>query len=136
MAALKTRQTDASVDEFLAGIADETRRHDAIAVCALMEKACKAPPKMWGNAIIGFGTQKLVYDSGRELDWMRIGFSPRKQNTTLYVLNGFPGQAELLAKLGKHKTGKGCLYIKQLADVDLKVLQAIIKGSLAAKKAS
>ena len=134
MAELKTTQTGASVEKFLASIVDDTRRADAVAVCALMQQVSQQVPRMWGSAIIGFGSRRLVYESGRELDWMMIGFSPRKQNTVLYVLNGFPGQDELLAELGKHKTGKGCLYIKSLADVDRKVLKEIAKQSAAFTK--
>ena len=134
MAELKTTQTGASVEKFLASIVDDTRRADAVAVCALMQQVSLQVPRMWGSTIIGFGSRKLVYESGRELDWMMIGFSPRKQNTVLYVLNGFSGQDELLAELGKHKTGKGCLYIKSLADVDRKVLKEIVKQSAAFTK--
>ena len=131
MAELKTKRTDASVEKFLAGVADENRREDAIAICELISRVSKEPPKMWGKAIIGFGSRKLVYDSGRELDWMLVGFSPRKSNTVLYLsLGGYDKSAELLAKLGKHKTGKGCLYINKLSDVDLGVLRELIKESV------
>ena len=90
---------------------------------------------MWGASIVGFGMRRLQYASGRELDWMEIGFSPRKQNLTLYVLNGFEGQDALLKKLGRHTTGKVCLYIKKLDDVDLKVLDQIVTKSAKAAKA-
>jgi hypothetical protein len=133
MAELKTKKTEASVDKFLAGLADAGRREDALNVCKLMQQASKQAPKMWGGAIVGFGSRKLVYESGRELDWMEIGFSPRKANTVLYLAGGQGAYAAQLARLGKHKTGKGCLYINSLADVDAKVLKEIIQ--LAVKNA-
>src|SRR4051812_30576473 len=116
-AEIKTKETDASVDDFLGGLADE-QREDARKIIGMMTRVTGDEPKMWGAAIIGFGNR--VYTSpttGREVDWMKIGFSPRKGNLSLYVLNGAPKQAELLEKLGKHKTGKGCLYVKRLSDV-------------------
>lgn len=130
MAEMKTQMNAASVDDFIAGIGDATRRADAAAVCKLMQQVSKEAPAMWGDAIIGFGSRKLIYDSGRELDWMLIGFSPRKQNTVLYIMNGFANYDALLAKLGKHKTGKSCLYIKKLADIDMKVLKELVKQSV------
>ena len=130
MAELKTQRTDASVEKFLAGVADESRRNDAIAICDLISQVSKEPPKMWGKAIIGFGSRKLVYDNGRELDWMVVGFSPRKANTVLYLSLGGGDKSALMAKLGKHKTGKGCLYINKLSDVDLGVLRELIKESV------
>jgi hypothetical protein len=128
MAELKTKATDASVKKFLEGV-DEKQRADASAIVALMEQATGAPPKLWGSAIVGFGDVHLKYDSGRELDWFLIGFSPRKANLTLYVLNGSPDQAALLEKLGKHKIGKGCLYINKLGDVHLPTLKKLIASS-------
>lgn len=126
-AQLKTRETEASVEAFIAAQPDAQRRADCEALVALMGRAVKAPAKMWGSSIIGFGTTTLKYASGRELDWMRCGFSPRKGDISLY-LNCAPGQhAGLLAKLGKHRTGKGCLYVKRLADVDLKVLEELVR---------
>ena len=128
-AEIKTKETDASVDHFLDGLADE-QREDARKIIGMMTRVTGDEPKMWGAAIIGFGNR--VYTSpatGREVDWMKIGFSPRKANLSLYVLNGAPKQAELLEKLGKHKTGKGCLYIKKLADVDEKVLEKVIAAA-------
>ena len=131
MAELKTKKTEASVENFLASVTDEARREDAIAVCALMQQVTKEKPKMWGSTIIGFGSRKLVYESGRELDWMLVGFSPRKANTVLYLsLAGYAQHGELMAKLGKHKTGKGCLYINKLADIDLKVLKDLVKRAV------
>ncbi len=133
MAELKTKQNAASVDSFLAGVEDKGRRDDAVAVCKLMQEATKQKPVMWGATIVGFGSQRLVYESGRELDWMVVGFSPRKANTVLYGI-GVEKQAELLAKLGKYKTGKGCLYITRLADIDAKVLKELVKRAVAPAK--
>lgn len=128
MAELKTKLNNASVDKFLKGVKDEQTRADCYQIIEMMNKATKAEPKMWGTSIIGFGSIHLKYESGRELDWFPIGFSPRKQNITLYLMGGLE-QAELLGKLGKYSTGKGCLYIKKLADVDVKVLNKLITTS-------
>ena len=129
MAELKTKLTNASVDKFLKGVKDEQTRADCYQIIEMMNKATKAEPKMWGTSIIGFGNIHLKYESGRELDWFPIGFSPRKQNITLYLTGGLE-QKELLDKLGKYSTGKGCLYIKKLADVDVKVLNKLITTSV------
>lgn len=126
MAELKTKKNDASVEGFLNTVKDEQTRADCFAIAKMMEQATKAKPKMWGSSIIGFGEQHLKYASGRELDWMVIGFSPRKQNITLYVHL----EESLLKKLGKFTTGKGCLYIKKLEDVDKKVLKELITASV------
>lgn len=131
MAELKTKLTNASVDKFLKGVKDEQTRADCYQIIEMMHKATKAEPKMWGTSIIGFGNIHLKYESGRELDWFPIGFSPRKQNITLYIMGGLE-QEELLGKLGKYSTGKGCLYIKKLADVDIKVLNKLV--TVSAKK--
>ena len=134
-AEIKTKQTDASVEKFLSSVADEEQREDSFKVMEMMKRITGEEPKMWGSSIIGFG--QMVYKSpatGREVDWMKIGFAPRKGNLSLYVLNYDAEQkADLLEKLGKHKTGKGCLYIKRLSDVDEKVLEKVIKA--ACKKA-
>jgi hypothetical protein len=130
---LKTKETEADVDAFIASITDEGQRTDARSLVKMMSAATKAKPKMWGPAIIGFGSRVLRYESGRELDWMLIGFSPRKSNTTLYLGMDILDQTDLVNKLGKHKTGKGCLYIKDLGDVDLKVLDTMISKSVKAK---
>jgi len=127
MAELQTKKTDSSVEAFLDKIPEKQKREDSRVIVALMEKATKAKGKMWGSAIIGFGDKHLVYESGRELDWFVMGFSPRKQNLTLYVPGTVGEQQALLKKLGKYKTGKGCLYINRLEDVDLNVLKEIIK---------
>lgn len=131
MAELKTKATDVSVDKFLQEF-PEDRRKDCYAVLEIMKKATRAQPKMWGTSIIGFGDYHYKYATGRENDWFITGFSPRKQNLTLYVLGGFPGQTELLSRLGKYKTGKGCLYINKLADVDVKVLKELVTKSVKA----
>jgi hypothetical protein len=134
-AELKTKPTGASVEDFFAGFKDEERRKDCRTLAALMKQATGAEPKMWGSAIVGFGDWHYKYASGCEGDWFRMGFSPRKQALTLYLTcGGFEKHAGLLARLGKHKTGKGCLYVKRLADVDMAVLRRLIEA--AAKKAS
>ena len=130
MAELKTKKTELSVDAFIKKIPETQKRKDALTILALMEKATKAKAKMWGSAIIGFGDRHLKYESGRELDWFVMGFSPRKQNLSLYISGAVTKQQALLKKLGKHKTGKGCLYINTLEDVDLAVLKEIIKKGL------
>ena len=129
-AELKTKETNASVEDFLNSITDEQKRTDANALVNLMQRLSGETPKMWGPAIVGFGNKVLKYDSGRELDWMLIGFSPRKANLTLYLTDGIVRHPELLKKLGKHKTGVGCLYIKTLSDIDLAVLEKLISASL------
>jgi len=125
MADNKTQATKASVASFVEALADQSRRGDAKALIKLMKKATGEQPKMWGPSIIGFGSYHYKYDSGREGDMPLIGFSPRKAATVLYGLIGSSDSKALLPKLGKHTTGKGCLYIKKLADVDQKVLEAM-----------
>jgi hypothetical protein len=127
---LKTKKNEASVEDFLNTVEDEQKRADAFAVSEIMRKATKAEPKMWGASIVGFGSRKYKYSDGREMDWMMIGFSPRKTNLTLYIAIGTLEQQELLGKLGKHTTGKGCLYIKRLSDIDQKVLKELITVSV------
>lgn len=127
MAELKTKKTNLSVADFIKAIPDAKRQKDANTLLDLMEKATKDKAKLWGSAIIGFGDKHLVYESGRELDWFVIGFSPRKQNFALYITGAVEHQQDLLKKLGKHKTGGGCLYINALEEVDMKVLKEIIK---------
>lgn len=128
-AELKTKLNEASVDDFIDGLENETARDDSRKIVKLMEKATNSEPKMWGANIIGFGSRHLKYESGRELDWMKIGFSPRKANITLYLNLGTGWNESLLSKLGKHKTGKGCLYLKKLSDVNLEVLEELIQNS-------
>jgi nucleoid DNA-binding protein len=135
MAEPKTKANDANVQEFLEGVTDEQRRTDCLAVMKLLAKITKAEAKMWGANIIGFGTFRLRYPNGREIDWMQVGLSPRKQNLTLYlhgayVQGGLDTQEQLLQGLGKFKTGKGCLYIKKLEDIDLRVLEKLITASI------
>ena len=130
MAELKTKKTEASVDDFIAGIADDQRRQDCKALLAIMKRVTKAPPKMWGASMVGFGSYHYTYASGREGDWFLAGFSPRKQDLTVYVLAGFEDYPELMAKLGKYKTGKSCLYLKRLSDVDAAVLEKLIAVSV------
>jgi hypothetical protein len=128
---VKTTPTDDDVEAFLATVADETRRSDARTICALITKVSASPPVMWGSAIVGFGHRVLRYPDGREMDWMAVGFSPRKANSTLYLAGSLETYADLLAVLGKHTTGKGCLYVKRLSDVDLAVLGDIVARSVA-----
>ena len=132
MAELKTKATGASVSAFIDAIPDADRRRDCKTLVSLMKKATKAQPKMWGSSIVGFGDYHYKYDSGREADWFQAGFSPRKAALTLYLTSGigWPDQTALMSKLGKHKTGRGCLYIKQLSDVDVKVLERLIEWSV------
>jgi hypothetical protein len=129
-AEVKTKQNEGSVDAFLNSVEDEQKKKDAIEVLGMMKSAIKLEPKMWGSSLIGFGEKLFRSPSGREVDWFLVGFSPRKANLSLYVLNGFEKQDELLSKLGKHTTGMGCLYIKRLDDIDRKVLKAIIAASV------
>lgn len=126
---LKTRVTDADVEDFVANVENDTRRRDAETLLEIFSRVTGEKPKMWGPAIIGFGDSIYKYPDGREMDWMTVAFSPRKQNLTLYVICGSPKQPELLAKLGKHKTSVACLYINKLADVDLKTLEKVIADS-------
>jgi len=130
MAELKTKPSEASVDKFLKGITDEKKRRDALAIVALMRKVTKSEPKMWGTSIVGFGSYHYTYASGRSGDWMVAGFSPRKQNLTLYIMTGVERYGDLLKKLGKHKIGKGCLYLNTLDDIDLATLERLIRQSL------
>lgn len=134
MAENKTKLTEASVEDYLAAIADETRRDDCIALSKLMTKATKQPPKMWGSSIVGFGSYHYKYESGREGDSCLTGFSARKGDISIYLTASFPGLEELYAKLGKHKTGKACLYIRKLSEVDLDILEQLIKGSYTERK--
>lgn len=135
-AELKTRETDASVEGFISSVENETRRQDAFRLLEMFKRITKEEPKMWGPAIIGFGSRTLKYESGRELDWMITGFSPRKANLSLHVLCGAEGEDELLANLGKYKNGVSCLYINKLADIDEKVLERSIKVSVAKARKS
>ena len=127
---LKTKLNDASVEDFINTVEDETIRADCFEITKMMKQATKAEPKMWGASIVGFGSYHYKGASGREGDWMLVGFSPRKQNLTVYIMAGFDRYDELMKKLGKFSTGKSCLYIKKLADVDKKVLKELVSESV------
>ena len=131
MAENKTNATDASVASYLASIEDPARRKDCEALAKLITKATSLKPVMWGSSIVGFGSYHYKYDSGREGDSCLTGFSSRKGDISIYLTAGFPGRDELLARLGKHKVGKACLYIRKLGDVDLKILEQLIVGTVA-----
>jgi hypothetical protein len=135
MAEIKTKPTASSVDKFLNAVKDGQQREDSFTLLQLMKKASKEEPKMWGASLIGFGQVRLKSpNTGREVEWLRIGFSPRKANISLYISGDIVNQhAAALKKLGKHKTGKGCLYINKLEDVDMKVLKGMIEASLKQK---
>jgi len=135
MADNKTKPTELSVPAFIDALTDENRRADAKALVKLMQSATGQKPKMWGPSIVGFGTCHYTYESGREGDMPLAGFSPRKAATVLYGMMGAPDAEALRARLGKHTAGKGCLYIKKLADVDQKVLETLILKSVAARQA-
>ena len=126
----KTKANTASVEKFLNGIADEERRQDCFRVLQLMKAATKTEPAMWGTSIVGFGRYRYKYESGTKGEWFLTGFSPRKQDLTLYIMSGLERYSALLKKLGKHKTGKACLYIKKLDDVDVSTLKQLIEQSL------
>lgn len=131
MAELKTQKTQASVKQFLAEVEDPQKRKDCQAVDKLMSKVTGSKAAMWGSSIVGYGSYHYRYESGREGDWMLCGFSPRKQNLVLYIMSGFTREAELMERLGKYKTGKSCLYLRRLDDVDLEVLAELITESVA-----
>jgi hypothetical protein len=135
MAENKTKPTKGNVASFIAGLSEQTQRADAKVLVKLMQSVAEEEPQMWGPSIIGFGKVHYRYASGREGDMPLIGFSPRKAANVLYGVTGSNGAKAMLAKLGKHTTGKGCLYIKKLADVDLRILEAMIVKALTAKRA-
>ncbi len=130
MAELKTKKNSADVAAFVAGIENDQRRRDAEIVLKMMKGITRAEPAMWGDSIVGFGSYHYVYESGREGDWFLTGFSPRKQALTLYIMAGFSRYGELMEKLGSYKTGKACLYIKKMEDVDQKILRELITESV------
>lgn len=130
MAELKTKKNDGDVEAFLNTVEPEKKRKDSFEILELMEEVTGEKATMWGESIIGFGSYHYTYASGREADWMLVGFSPRKQNITLYIMSGFDNYQNLLDKLGKHKTGKSCLYIKKIEDVDTDVLRDLVKQSV------
>ena len=133
-AEIKTKPTTSNVEDFINNIEDEQKRKDSFAILTMMEKASKEKPKLWGTSLIGFGDVRVKSPtSGREVDWFRIGFAPRKANFSLYLTGSIKNYAEYLEKLGKHKTGMGCLYINKLKDVDVKVLEELIKKAAKTK---
>ena len=127
---LKTKLNGGDVNEFINSIESELKRNDSFKIIEMMKKITKSEPKMWGDSIIGFGNYHYKYASGREGDWFLCGFSPRKQNLSIYIMSGFNKYENILRKLGKHKTGKGCLYVKNLEEIDLKVLENLLKQSV------
>lgn len=130
MSDVKTKVNDASVEDFLHAIEHPVKRADSLVLLQLMTDITGVAPKMWGESIVGFDTYHYVYASGREGDWPLVGFSPRKQNISLYIMPGFNNFGPLLEKLGKHKTSKACLYINKLADVDIEILKKLIEQSV------
>jgi len=131
----KTKPTAVDPKDFVAAVDHEQKRKDAEWIMAMMEEVTGEPPVMWGPSIIGFGTYHYVYESGREGDWMLTGFSPRKTALSIYLMGGVGREADLLAKLGKYKTGKSCLYVKRLSDVDTDVLRELVVSSVEKVKA-
>jgi hypothetical protein len=130
MAELKTKRNKGDVEAFLSSVADEKKRQDSFTILELIKKVTGKEPEMWGDNIIGFGNYHYKYASGREGDWFLTGFSPRVQNLTLYIMAGFDDYNQLLGKLGKHSTGKSCLYIKKIEDIDIDVLKELVKQSV------
>jgi hypothetical protein len=131
MAEMKTKENNENVEKFLNTVEDISKRKDCFEIAELMKKASDFEPKMWGNAIVGFGRYHYKYESGREGDMCLIGFSPRKKNITMYIMAGIDSQRDLLDKLGKHKTSKGCLYINKLSDIDKNILTKLMKNAIA-----
>jgi hypothetical protein len=136
MPALKTQKNDASVEAFLESVDPEKRREDSKVILKMMREVTGDEPSMWGASIIGFGSYRYKYADGRENAWFQTGFSPRKQNLTLYIMPGFDRYKDLLARLGNYKTGKSCLYINKLEDVDFDVLRELVKESVKVMAAS
>ncbi len=130
MTELKTKPTKKSVEQFLKKVENPTKREDSFKILELMKEITQEKPLMWGESIVGFGSYHYKYSSGREGDWPLVGFSPRKKNLTLYIMSGFERYELLLDNLGKFKTGKSCLYINKLKDVDIKILRDLILESV------
>ena len=130
MADIKTKQNDGDVNAFLAKVPDERKRDDAFTILELMKRVTGHDAEMWGSSIIGFGQYHYRYQSGREGDFFLVGFSPRKQSLTLYIMTGFDDYTDLLSRLGKYKAGKSCLYIKRLEDIDITTLEMLIAKSV------
>lgn len=134
VAVIKTKENDESVEDFIGNIKNEQQRKDSMVILKLMKKVSKEKPKMWGASMIGFGNKRYKSPAtGREVDWFKIGFSPRKTNLSLHLILDMKENAALFKKLGKHKTGVGCLYINKLDDVDLKVLELLVAASMKGK---
>lgn len=134
VATLKTKENESSVIDFINGVENEQMRNDSLVLLKLMQKVTKEEPKMWGSSMIGFGNKRFVSPAtGREVDWFKIGFSPRKANLSLHLISNMNAHSDLLAKLGKHKTSVGCLYINKLEQVDVKVLEQLIVVSFQEK---
>ena len=134
MAELKTTPNAQNVEQFLHTIADDKKRQDSLAILDLIKQVTGLEPQMWGESIVGFGRYHYRYASGREGDWFLTGFSPRKQNITLYIIAGFSRYGDLMSKLGKFKLGQSCLYVKKLEDIDLAILKELIAESVAEMK--
>jgi len=130
MAELKTKRNQGNVQAFLNSVPDEKKRQDSFTILEMIKQVTGMDPEMWGDSIVGFGQYHYKYESGREGNWFLTGFSPRKQNLTLYIMSGFDGYDQLLEKLGKHTTGKSCLYVKKIEDIDQKILRELIKRSV------
>jgi hypothetical protein len=130
MAELKTKRNQGNVQAFLNSVPDEKKRQDSFTILELMRQVTGKEPEMWGDSIVGFGSYHYKYESGRESDWFLTGFSPRKQNITLYIMAGFDEYDKFLNKLGKHTTGKSCLYVKKIEDVDADVLKELVRQSV------
>jgi len=126
----KTKLSDGSAEDFINKIDDEQKKNDCLVILELMKKVTGAPPKMWGESIIGFGDYHYKYQSGREGDWFNTGFSPRKQNLTVYLNYGFENNKDLKLNLGKYKVGKACLYFRKLQDIDINILEKLIKSCI------
>jgi hypothetical protein len=136
MAELKTKENDQSVNEFINSLTDEKQRNDSEMLIKIMSELSSSPPKMWGDSIIGFGQYRYKYASGREGDWFLVGFSPRKANISLYIISYLENFNELMMQLGKYKTGKSCIYIKKIEDINLDILKELISISIAELKKS
>jgi len=135
MSTLKTQRTDASVEDYLAGVTSHRRRRDATTVLEMMRRLTGEEPKMWGSSLVGFGSYRYRYKSGKEGEWFLTGLSPRKQALTIYIMPGFSEFDQLMGRLGKFTTGRSCLYIRKLEDIDIDVLETLVEQSVAAMKA-
>ncbi|MCB9787700.1 MAG: DUF1801 domain-containing protein [Deltaproteobacteria bacterium] len=136
MAENKTQPTAVAAEDFLAGVEDPAKREDCRALVRLMQDVTGEPPVMWGASIVGFGKYHYRYESGREGDFLLVGFSPRAKELSLYIMAGFERHAELMARLGKFRTGKACLYVKRLSDIDMGVLEELVRASVAHTRAT